>query len=145
MDIIESGIRFRFPDTSTTIKYDDTRYYREIFMNLPDAKGVDFISFDDRSILFMEVKNCTGHEAENRWRIVKNNAKTKTAAIFPEGDRDSVDIEVAKKIAMILACLCGAHSKPEYQEKSDELKPFFKFFEGKALSRNEKAIKLFYF
>ncbi|HWT77008.1 MAG TPA: DUF6661 family protein [Mobilitalea sp.] len=145
MDIIESGIRFRFPETARSIKYDETKFYKDIFQNLPDAKGVDFISIHSNNILIMEVKNCKGYEAENRWRIFKNNAKVSTAAIIPEGDRDSVDIEIAKKVAMTLSCLIGAHSKPDFQEKSDVLKPFFRFFEGKFLSRSEKEIRIVLF
>ena len=59
----------------------------------------------------IEVKNCTGDEANCRWRIVPDNKKRDT--VYTEVDikeRDSLDIEMAHKVAMTLAALCGAKS-----------------------------------
>ena len=40
----ESRLKFRFAENDTVIKFDDTKFYRDYFNKLPEAKGVDFIS-----------------------------------------------------------------------------------------------------
>ena len=96
--IEESGLKFQFPKNDTVIKFDDTKFYRDYFNKLPEAKGVDFISVDKNKIAFIEVKNCTGDEGNCRWRIAPNNQKRNTThtSVNVEG-RDSLDIEVAQK------------------------------------------------
>lgn len=76
--IEESGLKFQFPENDTVIKFDDTKFYRDYFNKLPEAKGVDFISVDKNKIAFIEVKNCTGDEGNCRWRIAPNNQKRNT-------------------------------------------------------------------
>lgn len=71
----ESGLKFLFPQNDTVVKFDDTKFYRDYFNKLPEAKGVDFISVDKDKIAFIEVKNCTGDESNCRWRIAPNNQK----------------------------------------------------------------------
>ena len=70
------------------------------FNKLPEAKGVDFISVANDKIAFIEVKNCTGDEGNNRWRITPDNRKRNTThtSVDVEG-RDSLDIEMAQKTA----------------------------------------------
>lgn len=93
----------------------------------------------------MKVKNCKGSESDNRWRIAPNNSKLSTTAttVNTEG-RNSLDIELAQKIAMTLACLCGANSKPDYQ-KSNLLKPYFDMMINKHTSLDRKKIKVILF
>ena len=69
MVVEESGMQFEFPDGGTTVKFDDDPFYRNKFNKFPVSKGVDFISDSKNTIAFIEVKNCTGHEGDNRWRI----------------------------------------------------------------------------
>lgn len=118
----ESGLRFGFPDGSNPIKFDDTKYYRNLFNGLPGAKGVDFITTEKDSIAFIEVKNCTGDEGNCRWRIAPNNQKRETSStqVNVEG-RDSLDIEVSQKVAMTLSALVGAKSFGERKESTEEL------------------------
>lgn len=118
----ESGLKFGFPDGSNTIKFDDTKYYRNLFNVLPGAKGVDFISTGQDFIAFIEVKNCTGDEGNCRWRIFPNNQKRETSStqVNIEG-RDSLDIEVSQKVAMTLSALVGAKSFGERKELTKEL------------------------
>lgn len=52
----ESGLKFGFPDENIAIKFDDTKYYRDLFNALPGSKGVDFISAGKDAISFIEVK-----------------------------------------------------------------------------------------
>ena len=47
----ESGLKFQFPENETVIKFDDTKFYRDYFNKLPNAKGVDFISVDKYNIV----------------------------------------------------------------------------------------------
>lgn len=73
----------------------------------------------------MEIKNCAGHESDNRWRIACDDAKVATAPTTVNvTNRESLDIEVAKKVAMTITCLVGAHSKKEGTAAANELMPF---------------------
>lgn len=145
MKIDESGIQFEFIEGISVEKFDDTSFYRNSFNKLPGSKGIDFIARNDDTLLLIEVKNCKGNESDNRWRIVPNNKKVSTTAttVNTEG-RNSLDIEVVEKIAMTLACLCGANSKPNYQN-SDQLKPYFSMIADKNVSMNTKNIKVILF
>ena len=91
----ESGLKFGFPDDNIVIKFDDTKYYRDLFNKLPESKGADFISIGKDKIAFIEVKNCLGDEGNCRWRIAPNNQKrdTTSTSVDVKG-RDSLDIEV---------------------------------------------------
>ena len=122
MVIKESGLKFEFPDGNSVIKFDDTKFYRNLFNILPESKGVDFISVGNDSISFIEVKNCLGDEGNNRWRIAPYNQKRDTTAtrVDVEG-RDSLDIEVSQKVALTLAALTGARSFGDRKESLDEL------------------------
>lgn len=107
----ESGLKFGFPKENTVVKFDDTAFYRDYFNKLPEAKCVDFISLEKDAISMIEVKNCIGHEGENRWRIEPNNHKKETSHTTVDVDgRDSLDIEVAQKTAMTLSALIGART-----------------------------------
>lgn len=110
IELIESDLKFCFPNDDV-MKFDEEEFYRNYFNNLPGAKGVDFmwVSAEQDFCYMIEVKNCRGHEAENRWRIVPGDKKVNTAALKPSKDtRHSLDIEVAEKVAMSLACVMGA-------------------------------------
>ena len=135
----ESGLKFQFPKNDTVIKFDDTKFYRDSFNQLPGAKGVDFISVNKDRIAFIEVKNCTGDEGNCRWRIAPNNQKRNTAhtSVDMEG-RDSLDIEVAQKTAMTLAALVGAKSFENIKECVDELKESIQFITGDHFSDDLK-------
>ena len=80
MEIEESRLKFKFPDKSHVIKFDDTKFYRNLFNSLPESKGIDFIAIENDSISFIEVKNCIGDEGNCRWRIAPNNHKRASAA-----------------------------------------------------------------
>lgn len=119
----ESGLKFGFPDDNIAIKFDDTKYYRDLFNALPGSKGVDFISAGKDAISFIEVKNCLGDEGNCRWRIFPNSQKRDTTStkVDVEG-RESLDIEVPQKVAMTLAALVGARSFGDRKSSLDELK-----------------------
>ena len=98
MIIEESGLHFRFREDSFVKKYDDSNFYRNYMNQLPEAKGVDFISMEDGRLVLTEIKNCKGHEADNNWRIFHDNKKVTTSktSVNTTG-RESLDIEVSKK------------------------------------------------
>ena len=135
----ESRLQFAFSDDTKVIKFDDTAYYRNLFNVLPDSKGVDFISVKEDSIAFIEVKNCLGDEGNNRWRIFPNNQKKNTSHTTVDVDgRESLDIEVPKKVAMTLAALVGAESFGENKSSLDELKEIVKDILSGALADDSK-------
>lgn len=141
----ESGLKFEFSQGSLVTKFDDTKYYRKLFNALPESKGVDFIAVEKNSISFIEVKNCLGDEENCRWRIAPDNRKRTTTStkINVEG-RNSLDIEVAQKVAMTLAALVGAMSFGETKSSLDELKEIIEaVFSKDFRSKKEKYIILF--
>lgn len=135
----ESGLKFRFSDKSTVIKFDDTLFYRKYFNKFPSSKGVDFISVDKNKIAFIEVKNCVGDEGNCRWRIAPNNQKRETThtSVNIEG-RDSLDIEVVQKVAMSIAALIGAKSFRDTKECLKELKDFIQFLSNDTFADDSK-------
>ena len=135
----ESRLKFQFPKNDTVIKFDDTKFYRDYFNKLPEAKGVDFISVNKNEIAFIEVKNCTGDEGNCRWRIVPNNQKRSTThtSVDVEG-RDSLDIEVVQKVAMTLSALIGAKTFENTKECVDELREYIQFLSSDSFSDNSK-------
>lgn len=118
----ESRIKFKFADSSKTVKFDDEDFYRKYFNKFPGSKAVDFISLAKGYMAFVEVKNCLGDEGNCRWRISPNNQKKETShtTVDVEG-RDSLDIEVSQKIAMTLAALSGVISYGETRASLHEL------------------------
>ena len=135
----ESRLKFQFAENDIVIKFDDTKFYRDYFNKLPEAKGVDFISVDKDKIAFIEVKNCTGDEGNCRWRIAPNNQKKNTThtVVNVEG-RDSLDIEVAQKTAMTVAALTGAKSFGDTKECLEELKEYIQFLSSDRFSDDSK-------
>ena len=75
----ESRIKFKFADSSKTVKFDDEDFYRKYFNKFPGSKAVDFISLAKGYTAFVEVKNCLGDEGNCRWRISPNNRKKETS------------------------------------------------------------------
>lgn len=142
----ESGVKFGFPDENIAIKFDDTKYYRDLFNALPGSKGVDFISAGKDAISFIEVKNCLGDEGNCRWRIFPNNQKRDTTStkVDVQG-RESLDIEVPQKVAMTLAALAGARSFGDKKSSLDELKEIITtvFSEDSADDTKTKYVILF--
>lgn len=146
MVIEESGLKFEFSADCQSIKFDDTEFYRQQYSRLPSAKGVDIISDKTDRILLIEVKNCTGYELENAWRTCVNNSKVSSA---PRGlkveDRDSLDIEVAKKVASTITCLYGAWTKAERTPKAMCLSELWKGMESTKIQKDKKRIEIILF
>ena len=118
----ESGLKFIFADESQPIKYDDSDFYKNYMNRLPAAKGVDFISVQAGRLVLTEVKNCKGHESDNNWRTCPDNRKRSTSHTSVNVDgRDSLDIEIAEKVAMTISGLIGAYTKISGTKSAEEL------------------------
>lgn len=140
MSIIESGLEFEFEADISAVKFDDSRFYRRYFNRLPHSKGVDVILSSADKLVFMEVKNCTGHEHDNNWRLHPDNSKVHTSPTTVNvEDRESLDVEVSKKVTMTLACLLGAHTKKDTAESAKELDRFFKSASDAKISQLKKT------
>ena len=161
MLIEESNLTFNFNNQTQAIKFDDTDFYRKSFNKMPSSKGVDILANSKDVIQLIEIKNCSGHEIENMWRTSINNSNIKAA---PHGldveDRDSLDIEMVKKVVYTITCLYGAWTKSERGGSATELTDYWQgateqkiktdkkqllitlFLEGNfsTKSRNKKAI-----
>lgn len=110
MIMMEKTLEIEVNDPYTAVKFDDSLFYQKKFSpSLDGAKGVDVIVSGKDHLLFLEIKDCEGHEPDNRWRIFPKNKKRDTTATKVNVDgRDSLDIEVVQKVVMSLACLVGA-------------------------------------
>lgn len=139
MVIEESNMQFKFPDDRTTVKFDEEVFYRNSFNKFPESKGVDFITNGKDLIAFIEVKNCRGHEAENRWRIAPNNQKRDTTHVSHDvKQRDSLDIEVTQKVAMTLAALYGVYSFGDRKDSVGKLGKIAEAISEKRFCQTEK-------
>lgn len=141
MIIEESNLKFCFSDEVNVIKFDDTAYYRKKFNTLPSSKGVDILVNSKDIFQFIEIKNCTGHEKENLWRTsVDNRNKNLAPSTLETSHRDSLDIEVAKKVASTISCLFGLWTKSESVESSLELLDFYNGMSDEKICRDDKKI-----
>jgi len=142
MQITEGSLTFSFNDRYTLIKFDNTLFYRKYFNGLPNAKGIDFIADSDKDVLMVEIKNYTGHEAQNRWRTLVDHRKM----LLPINEADeSFDIEISKKVAMTISCLTGALTKSNVCEASNELLRYFSSITDKKIITGKKKIKVILF
>lgn len=135
-----------FSEHMTVLKFDDTRFYRETYGKQPGGKGVDIIADSDDMIQLIEVKNCSGHEAENIWRTSVNNSKLNSApANLDVEDRDSLDIEFAKKVVSTVACLYGAWTKAPQSVAAQELSKLWEKACGSKIPTSGKMIMVILF
>lgn len=145
MAINESGLIFTFQE-GDEVKFDDTKFYRNYFSMCPNAKGIDVINDSPQRILLLEIKNCTGHEADNNWRMACNNSKVSTAPTTVDTEnRESLDIEVAKKVTMTIACLIGAYTKKEGCVSASFLAPFSSILLDQKICTNRKEFLVILF
>ena len=141
MVLTEGKLQFTFPGEKA-IKFDDTEFYRNRFNKLPGAKGVDFICDTDGFLLLLEVKDCLGHESDNRWRIAIDNAKVDTAPTTVDTTgRESLDNEVAHKVSMTISCLLGAQTcRKNNRWKAEELMPYATALEEEKIPQGRKSV-----
>lgn len=141
MKVSERDLVFSFDSAYTAIKFDENPFYRDYCNHMPGGKGVDIVADSDEIIHLVEIKNCLGHEAENRWRTSTDNRKLDSAPRdLDVENRDSFDIEVVKKVAMTILCLFGAWSKAEKTEKALELEDYWKALSSAKVQKDKKQI-----
>ena len=143
MVMSESGIQFDFDESYQIIKYDDTRFHKEQFNQLLNSKGVDFVAASNKRVVFMEIKNCLGDEGNNRWRIEVRNKKRDTAPTnYDVSQRDSLDIEIPKKVAMTMAALGGVYSYPTPHRNADECLPVARLLFSEEIKNEKRDINV---
>ncbi len=141
MNIEESNLLFSFDSRYDAVKFDDTDFYRVYFNQMPGSKGVDIIADSDEVLHFIEIKNCMGHEIENMWRIGVDNSKISSAPQDLSVDnRESLDIEIAKKISMTISCLYGARTQKMKTEKASEVEKYWRGLESNGIPKDKKRI-----
>lgn len=146
MNIEESNLIFEFSEQVIVSKFDDTAFYRQTYNKQPSCKGVDIIADSSEMIQLIEVKNCTGHESENMWRTSVNNSKLSSApSTLDVDDRDSLDIELAKKVASTISCLYGAWTKSQQSVSAQEFLPLWKGASSDKIPISEKTIMIILF
>lgn len=127
MEIVEEYIRFIFPEGMCVLKFDDESFYRNKYNKITEAKGVDFLLRQESVAALMEVKDFSWHERENSWRLVLNDGWRKK---HPDDERclgrNSLDIEVSKKVVSTLACLYGSWTMHDKDDSASKLGTFFK-------------------
>lgn len=140
MILDEGRLRFTFPGEKA-IKFDDTRFYKKRFNKFSGSKGVDFICDTNDFLLFLEVKDCLGREAENHWRIEINNGRVETAPTTVDTNgRESLDNEMVHKVTMTLSCLLGAKTFSESREDAEILVPYAEALEDEKIARQSKKL-----
>lgn len=134
MKILEEGsLSFNFKDEYNVIKFDDSRFYRNHYNHLPEAKGVDFIAYNDNEVIFIEVKDCLGNETENKWR---------TSCEDKYKGEDTFCSEVSKKVASTFSCILGASTySKDASDSADEISVLLNYV--KADNYKEKSIKVY--
>ena len=139
MEINESGLSFVFSEGTKAYKFDDDKFYRDEFNVLSGSKGIDIIASSDKVIQMIEIKNCKGNEQDNIWRIGVNN---KNINKLPDNhyNKERLDIEVTKKVAMTIACLYGAFTMRNTKEKAEELKKFWSIINTEAIAKDRKQL-----
>lgn len=146
MNIEESNLTFEFSEQMVVSKFDDSAFYRQTYNKQPSCKGVDIIADSSEMIQLIEVKNCTGHESENMWRTSVNNSKLSSApSTLDADDRDSLDIELAKKVASTISCLYGAWTKSQQSVSAQEFLPLWKGAYSDKIPISEKTVMIILF
>lgn len=141
MKIEESDLTFTFADQISVSKFDDAKFYRNAYNKLPNGKGVDIIADSPDMLQLIEVKNCSGHESENLWRTSTDNSKLSSAPADLDIDsRESLDIEVSKKVASTIACLYGAWTKSAQSAAAQELSCVWEGFIAPQIQTSEKQM-----
>lgn len=132
MEIKEGSLTFVFDEQTTAVKFDETDYYQKFFVHQPSGKGVDIIADNQNYTLLIEIKNCLGHETENKWR-------TRTIRRETDGE-ESFDIEISKKVSSTLACLYGAWTKQMGCSAAKNLEPQYLAALNKFIPTDEKKL-----
>lgn len=123
MTITEGDIDFIFDDSVKLCKFDAQPFYQDDFNKYIDGgKGVDIIFETDSIVCFMEIKDFRKDYVNNKWRTIPNNrSKQSQIAHVAKMSKDSLDIEIPKKVMATIDCLYGAWTKKEQSSRAADL------------------------
>ncbi len=140
--VIDEGmLKFSFDESTKAIKFDESVFYRKRFNSFPGSKGIDILAESEEMIQFIEIKDCRGHESENVWRTSVNNSKIESAPReLDVENRNSLDIEVVKKVTTSIACLYGAWTESQHTESSIELAGFWGNLNSPKIPKDKKKL-----
>ncbi|GAB6057487.1 hypothetical protein [Desulfonatronum parangueonense] len=84
IEFVEGDLLFRFAKGITVCKYDETKFYRGTMLRVEGSKAVDFIVIRPGSglpgdLVFIEVKDLSGHESRNRDRLLSGRLASEVA------------------------------------------------------------------
>ncbi|SDB41087.1 hypothetical protein SAMN05660653_01983 [Desulfonatronum thiosulfatophilum] len=84
IEFAEGDMLFRFSKDITVCKYDETKFYRGTMLRVEGSKAVDFILIRPGSglpgdVVFIEVKDLSGHESRNRERLLSGRLASEVA------------------------------------------------------------------
>ena len=126
--ISESGLSFSFLDNVDVKKFDDTKFYRSYYNNLPNCKGVDIIANSDKILQIIEVKNCivygdnviekhginrdrTGDREKTRYLCGKQGIFTRDRALIRPGFIRQLETRASTRSASFFHAL-GSPGRP---------------------------------
>ena len=139
MDPIEvDGVWLTFQPGWQALKIDEAAWYRDGDAISTQVKAMDVTAFGPNGHWWVEVKNCHGHETDNRPRLSPSEPKStelkKTEAwIITEGFGHLVEAkrrklfvvdEVVQKVAGTIATLAAAERAPASETRAAEVKPY---------------------
>lgn len=131
MEITESGIKFSFPEDFTAVKFDDTNFYRQRYLNVEGGKGVDVIADSDDALYIIEVKNCSDTaENQDAWRRHFSGTR----------NMDTFATEITQKVAHTLACYTGVSSFGTLIQQDLEMLKIAKALQSKRYSSETKKL-----
>jgi len=132
MTIREGNQSFSFDDNTLVCKFDETNFYRKFSDDLYGGKGLDVIAQTDNRLMFIEIKDFRADQASNSWRWHIADSKKNKANLGE--NKHSLDIEVAQKVIMTIACLYGKWIKAgETGELDDKISHFYKYLNSRKL------------
>lgn len=136
MDV--DGVLLTFQPGWQVLKIDEAAWYRDGDAVGSQAKAMDVTAFGPSGHWWLEVKNCHGHEAENRPRLSPSEPKPKELAateswIAGQGWANLVEAkrkklyvvdEVVQKVVGTIATLAAAERAPSTEPRAAAVKSY---------------------
>jgi len=121
--ITEGNLLFEFDEGVNVVKFDETEYYKYFKDCMDGNKGVDFLAYNDKHFVLIEIKDFTGSEND------KTNIKRLMTSI---PDFETLDIEMSEKVRSTIAAVLGGHVKQDIV-----IDEYFGALRGKILKSGE--------
>ena len=146
MEIIEGDWSFSCSDDCCKAsKLDEESFYRNRCEMLDGFKAVDIVIYNDKhkQICFLECKDFSNHETENKWRLIPNNGAKRETNKYVKDGKDSLDIEFEKKVVSSIACIYGAKTMAKDNDISQALKDMAEKTFSSNVLKNKIYVALF--